>query len=235
MPIPAQLLPEPLPAEPLAIAAGWLEEATRLAAQPNPNSMSLATVDGRGQPSARIVLCKDILARPGLVSFYTNYDSRKGCDLAANPRAAIVLHWDHLHRQVRVEGTIVRAPAEDSDAYFATRPWQRRIGAWASEQSRPVNRRQALVDAVAATAQRFGAPVPGPESDPAQDRIAAGLTIPRPAHWGGYQLWASAVELWVEGESRIHDRARWTRTLGPRAPGAVPFSPGVWSVTRLQP
>jgi pyridoxamine 5'-phosphate oxidase len=162
MPIPAQLLPEPLPAEPLAIAARWLEEATRLAAQPNPNSMSLATVDGHGQPSARIVLCKDILARPGLVSFYTNYDSRKGAELATNPRAAIVLHWDHLHRQVRVEGTIVRAPAEDSDAYFATRPWQRRIGAWASEQSRPVSGRQALVDAVVATAKRFGAPVPGP-------------------------------------------------------------------------
>jgi pyridoxamine 5'-phosphate oxidase len=136
---------------------------------------------------------------------------------------------------VRVEGTIVRAPAEDSDAYFATRPWQRRIGAWASEQSRPVSGRQALVDAVVATAKRFGAPVPGPESDPEQDRIAARLTIARPAHWGGYQLWASAVELWVEGESRIHDRARWTRTLGPRQPGPVPYSPGAWSVTRLQP
>lgn len=235
MSIPAQLLPEPLPAEPLDIAADWLDEATRLGAQPNPNSMSLATVDGHGQPSVRIVLCKDILASPGLVSFYTNYESRKGGDLAGNPRAAIVLHWDHLHRQVRVEGTVVRAPAVDSDAYFATRPWQRRVGAWASAQSRPVSGRTALVEAVIAAAQRFGAPVPGPESDPAQDRIAAGLTIPRPAHWGGYQVWASAVELWVEGESRIHDRARWTRMLGPRQPGPVPFSPGAWSVTRLQP
>lgn len=231
MNLPRQLLPDPLPREPLAVAAQWLALATQRGDQPNPNAMTLATVDASGQPSARIVLCKDIRPDVGTLSFYTNYDSRKGDDLAANSRAAVVFHWDHLHRQVRIEGRVTRVAAADSDAYFASRPWQRRIGAWASAQSRPVASRADLEAAIRDVAARFGAPVPGPEDDPAQDRLAATLRIPRPPHWGGYQLWASAVELWVEGESRIHDRVRWTRTLG----ADPPFSPGPWSAQRLQP
>ena len=221
MPVPAQFLADPLPADPLAVAAAWLAEATARAAQPNPNSMTLATVDAAGQPSARIVLCKEIVPQAGYVAFFTNYESRKGRELAANPHAALVMHWDHLFRQVRIEGLIEKAPAAESDAYFASRPWQRRIGAWASEQSRPVGSRADLVAAVAATARRFGTPVPGPEDGGPEP----GVTIPRPAHWGGYHLVARSVELWVEGESRIHDRARWTRPT----PGAP------WTVTRLQP
>ncbi|MGD9597049.1 MAG: pyridoxamine 5'-phosphate oxidase [Steroidobacteraceae bacterium] len=224
-----EFLPDPLPREPLSLAADWLAEATRLAAQPNPNAMVLATVGAQGEPSARVVLCKDIIATPGYVCFYTNYRSRKGHALAANPRAAIVMHWDHLHRQVRIEGTVVAAPAGESDAYFASRPWQRRIGAWASAQSEPVVSRAALLDALAATATRFHAPVPGPEDDP---EPVPPLAIPRPAHWGGYHLWASAVELWVEGESRIHDRVRWERRL---VPAADAFDTGPWRATRLQP
>jgi len=231
MNLPRQLLPDPLPLEPLALAAEWLALATRRGDQPNPNAMTLATVGADGQPSARIVLCKDIRPVPGLLTFHTNYDSRKGEELANQPRAAVVFHWDHQHRQVRIEGRVVRAPAADSDAYFATRPWQRRIGAWASEQSRPVGSRAELEAAIRTVAARFGAPVPGPEDDPEQDRIAASLQIPRPPNWGGYQLWASAVELWVEGESRIHDRVRWTRALA----AGDPFTPGPWSAQRLQP
>lgn len=235
MPVPRQLLPDPLPTEPLAIAAAWLAEARRLKHQPNPDSMVVATVDA-GQPSARVVLCKEIVARPGYVVFFSNYQSQKGRELLAQPRAALVQHWDHLHRQVRIEGRVVRAPAAESDAYFATRPWQRRIGAWASAQSQPVGSRTALQAAVVETARRFGTPVPGPE-----DLAPAPLvTIPRPPHWGGYHVWVEAVELWVEGESRIHDRARWTRSLAASAPaavagGAAAFAPGPWSVTRLQP
>jgi len=232
MPIPAQFLSDPLPREPLAVAADWLAEARRLRNQPNPDSMVVASVDAGGAPSARVVLCKEIVAQPGYVAFFTNYESRKGQDLAGQPRAALVLHWDHLHRQVRMEGRVVQAPAAESDAYFATRPWQRRIGAWASAQSRPVASRAALEAAVVATAQRFGTPVPGPE-DTGQ---APDVAIPRPPHWGGYHVWVDAIELWVEGESRIHDRARWTR---PRAAGegagAAAFTPGPWSVSRLQP
>ena len=231
MNLPRQLLPDPLPLEPLTLAAEWLALATQRRDQPNPNAMTLATVGADGQPSARVVLCKDIQPVPGLLSFHTNYDSRKGGELAQQPRAAVVFHWDHLHRQVRIEGQVVRAPASDSDAYFATRPWQRRIGAWASAQSRPVASRADLETAIREVAARFGAPVPGPEDDPEQDRIAATLRIPRPPNWGGYQLWASAVELWVEGESRIHDRVRWTRTLA----AGDPFTPGSWSAQRLQP
>jgi len=224
---PTEFLPDPLPAEPLRIAAAWLAEAVRRADQPNPNAMVLATVDAAGQPSARVVLCKDIVDPPGYVQFFTNYESHKGRDLADNPRAAIVMHWDHLHRQVRVEGTVRKAPAAESDAYFATRPWQRQVGAWASRQSRPVDSRATLLADLAGTAARFGAPVPGPEDDPAPP----GIAIPRPPHWGGFCLWASAVELWVEGESRIHDRARWERRLD--SPGEA--APGPWRATRLQP
>lgn len=226
--LPTEFLPEPLPREPLSLAAAWLAEATRRADQPNPNAMVLATASGDGQPSARVVLCKEIIPAPGFVCFYTNYRSRKGRELESNPRAALVMHWDHLHRQVRIEGRVVSAPAVESDAYFASRPWQRRVGAWASAQSEPVDSRAALLTGVVRAAARFGAPTPGPEDDPEP----AGLQIPRPPHWGGYHLWASAVELWVEGESRIHDRVRWERPL---APASGTFEPGPWRATRLQP
>ena len=119
-----ETLSDPLPAEPLAILEHWLAEAWRHRFQPNPNSMVLATSDARGRPSARVVLCKEVVSRPGYLVFFTNYLSHKGRELAENPRAAAVLHWDQLHRQVRIEGPVLKAPAADSDAYFASRPWQ---------------------------------------------------------------------------------------------------------------
>ena len=211
-----ELLGDPLLADPLTQASDWLAEAWRLRPQPNPNAMALATSSQDGRPSVRIVLCKDIVAQPGYVMFYTNYQSRKSEDLAANPRAAIVLHWDALGRQVRIEGPVRRAPEADSDAYFASRSRDSRIGAWASNQSRPLASRATLLAQVARQALRF----------------AVG-EVPRPAHWGGYRLWAEAVELWVDGPHRIHDRARWTREL--RDDGAGGFVPSTWSATRLQP
>jgi len=215
-PAPSEVLSEPLPPEPLTLAAAWLAQAWKEKRQPNPNAMVLATSTPEGQPSARVVLCKDIVPQPGFVVFYTNYQSRKGRELTANPRAAIVIHWDHLHRQVRVEGRIVKAPEADSDTYFASRARESRVGAWASQQSQPVASRQALLDAVEATGKRF-----------------TEATVPRPPHWGGFRLWAEAVELWVEGNARIHDRARWSRTLTPG--GTNDFEPGPWTATRLQP
>lgn len=220
-------LPDPLPAEPLELAARWLAEATEQQLQPNPNAMVLATVDAAGQPSARVVLCKQIAAQPGCLTFYTNYQSRKGRELQHNPRAAAVMHWDALHRQVRVEGRIARVAAAESDAYFASRNWQSRLGAWASQQSEPIAARAELLRKVASTALRLALPVPADERD--QD---PGLRIARPPHWGGFRLWADAVELWVEGSARIHDRARWQRSLTARDDG---FEPGPWSATRLQP
>jgi pyridoxamine 5'-phosphate oxidase len=229
MTLQTELLPDPLPAEPLSTAAAWLQQAWEQRVQPNPDAMVLATVDAAGRPSARVVLCKSIVPDPGYLVFYSNYQSRKGEELAATGRAAVVLHWDRLQRQVRIEGPVVQSPATESDAYFASRPWQRRIGAWASQQSRPVASRQALVDAVAEQSQRFGATELAAESP---DGAGAHIEVPRPAHWGGYRLWAESVELWVQGDFRIHDRARWTRGLTPQGDS---FVGGEWSVTRLQP
>lgn len=212
----SEILGNPLPAEPLMLASAWLAEAWRRRLQPNPNAMTLATATAEGWPAARIVLCKDVVGVPGYVVFYTNFQSRKGLELAANPRAAAVMHWDHMHRQVRIEGLVETAPAADSDAYFASRSRMSRIGAWASAQSRPVASREALLAAVRDTTARF-----------------ADEDVARPSFWGGYRLWADAVELWVEGDARIHDRARWTRSLTRAADGSL--RPGPWSATRLQP
>jgi len=224
-----ETLAEPLPADPLAVVREWLAQAQAAHTQPNPNSMVLATSSRDGRPSARVVLCKDVVPQPGYIVFYTNYLSAKGRQLKDNPRAAAVMHWDALHRQVRIEGRVVLAPGEDSDTYFATRAWQSRIGAWASEQSEPIASRNQLLEAVTETARRFGAPTPG--SPGADDSLK--VTIPRPPHWGGYRLWADTVELWVEGAARIHDRARWQRTL--RFTSGSSFKADAWVATRLQP
>jgi pyridoxamine 5'-phosphate oxidase len=224
-----ETLPDPLPANPLALAAQWLAQARSDAAQPNPDSMILATVDGSGHPSARVVLCKDIDAAAGFILFYTNYQSRKGRELKMNPRAAVVFHWDHRHRQVRAEGRVEALSDAENDAYFRSRPWQSRLGAWASQQSEPVQSRAVLAASVAAAARRFGIPYGGPGTEEPQDVNAE---VPRPSHWGGYRLRADAVELWVEGEFRIHDRARWTRT--PDLKQDVDAAT-TWSVSRLQP
>jgi pyridoxamine 5'-phosphate oxidase len=224
-----ETLPDPLPADPLVVVSDWLAQASAAHTQPNPNSMVLATSTREGRPSARVVLCKEIVPQPGYVVFYTNYLSAKGRQLKDNPHAAAVMHWDALHRQVRIEGQVVAAPAADSDSYFAARAWQSRIGAWASEQSEPIGSRAELLGVVKETARRFGAPTPGAPG--ADDSLR--LTIPRPPHWGGYRLWVDTVELWVEGTARIHDRARWQRTLRALPKGSFRADP--WVATRLQP
>jgi len=228
MSAPNELLTSPLPAEPMATLAEWLAFAAERRHQPNPNAMVLATTTRDGRPSARVVLCKGVAVEAGYIVFYTNYQSRKGKELHENPRAAAVIHWDHLGRQIRIEGVVTQAPVEESDAYFASRPWQSRIGAWASAQSQPVESRERLLTAVADTARRFGVPDPGSEAGE-----VATAVIPRPPHWGGYRLWADAVELWVEGKARVHDRVRWTRSLTDRGAGRFDAEP--WTATRLQP
>jgi len=210
-------LPEPLPSDPMLIIEAWLEHAFEAGVSPNPNAMSLATVDEEGSPSARIVLLKQFLPDPGYLVFYTNYESLKGRQLDATPQAAAILHWDSLGRQVRVTGPAVRSPASESDAYFASRSRGSQIGAWASQQSRPIESRQAMQEQVQGTESEF--------SDV--------HTISRPPHWGGYRLWAESVELWLHGDERIHDRGLWTRQL--ENAGEVGFLPGPWSTKRLQP
>jgi pyridoxamine 5'-phosphate oxidase len=207
-------LPGTLPDDPMPLFEQWFAGARKAKAQPNPDSMALATATPDGRPSVRIVLCKKLVANPGYVVFFTNYDSRKGGELAANPRAAAVFHWDAFGRQVRLEGPIVRSPAAESDEYFASRALDSRIGAWASLQSQPLDARTTLLKRVAVEAARFG------------------THVPRPPHWGGYQLWPEAAELWIEGPFRVHDRARWTRTLESHGDG---FRASAWTATRLFP
>ena len=225
-------LPDPLPESPMELARAWLDEATSLKVQPNPNAMTLATVAADGRPAARIVLCRGLEVAAGCVTFYTNYTSRKGQELAATERAAVLFHWDTLHRQVRLEGPVTRVPAAESDAYFASRPWQSRVGAWASQQSQPVAQRADLKQELEAQARRFGAPV--------EELGGTGGTrdyaVPRPDHWGGYRLWVEDAELWVEAAFRLHDRARWQRTLqSTDSDGVSGFVGGPWNAARLQP
>jgi pyridoxamine 5'-phosphate oxidase len=208
-------LPSTLPDDPMPLVHEWFADARARKVQPNPDAMVVATATPDGRPSARVVLCKQMIVEPGYVVFFTNYDSRKGGELAANPRAAAVFHWDALSRQVRLEGPILRSPDAESDEYFATRALDSRLGAWASLQSQPLDSRTTLLKRVAVETARHG------------------THVPRPPHWGGYRLWPDAVELWIEGSFRVHDRARWNRRLDPAGPHD--FRPGAWESTRLYP
>jgi pyridoxamine 5'-phosphate oxidase len=181
----------------------WLHEA--LTAQlPEPTAMTLATVGPDARPSTRVVLLKGCDAR-GFV-WYTNYESRKAQELAANPRAALQFHWVELERVVRIEGRVEKAAAEESDAYFRTRPLDSRIGAWASPQSRVIPSRSVLVAEAARISAKFL------------------LDPPRPPHWGGYRLVPDAYEFWQGRRSRLHDRLRYALQ-----------SDGSWLRQRLAP
>ena len=189
--------------DPFELFTRWFDEAVA-AAIPEPNAMTLATVDAAGRPAARIVLMKGIDTR-GVV-FHTNYDSRKGRDLAANPRAALLFFWVGLERQVRIDGTAERVSAEDSDAYFAARPRGSQISAWASPQSASVADRAWLEARFAECEARF-----------------ASGAVPRPPHWGGVRVVPDRFEFWQGRASRLHDRLVWSRqgdrwTIGRLAP-----------------
>lgn len=175
---------------PLERAAQWLEEARRAGPGDDPEAMALATVGAGGAPSVRFVLCRGIDAR-GL-RFFTNYESRKALELAANQRAAVVFHWHSLGRQLRAEGLVERLPAAESDAYFAGRPRGHQLSALASPQSRPIGGLEEL--------RRRATEL---------DRQYAGKEVPRPASWGGYLLVPTALEFWQRGADRMHDRLRF--------------------------
>lgn len=215
-------LPEPLDASPWPLFSDWFQGARAQNIQPNPDAMVVATVSEEGRPAARVVLCRHFVPDPGYLVFFTNYQSRKGRELEAHARAAGVLHWDPLHRQVRVEGPVVKSPEAESDAYFSQRPLVNRLSAWASQQSEPLSSRQALITAVEDVAKRFGI-----------EPTATEGVVPRPPFWGGYRLWPDCIELWVEGPNRTHDRAVWTRAL--KRENEFEFSGSAWTATRLNP
>jgi pyridoxamine 5'-phosphate oxidase len=192
-------------ADPLELFAGWYAEAEK--SEPNdPSALTLATVGPDGTPSVRMVLLKGYDS-DGFV-FYTNYESRKGRHLLDHPKAAMLFHWKSLRRQVRLEGPVTQTTPEEADAYFATRARGSQIGAWASDQSRPLESRFALEKSVA----EFGA------------RYLIG-TVPRPPHWSGFRLQPNLIEFWQDGAFRLHDRLEYSR----------PSAGAPWSTRTLYP
>jgi len=213
----------------MPLVAQWLEDAVAANIQPNPNAMTLATVAADGQPSARVVLVKGLSERDGYLVFYTHYGSRKGRELAGNPLAAAVMHWDTLGRQLRFEGPVLRPPEAESDAYFAGRPWLSQLNAWGSDQSEPIETRGDLIAQAHRRAEQLGFQVVGDELAPQEGQPA----MARPSHWGGYRLWIAALEFWVHGDGRFHDRIRYQRSLSRGDTGQLTAGP--WSSVRLQP
>ena len=190
--------------DPFAIARSWMAEA--VTTEPNdPDAIALATVDALGLPNVRMVLLREIEAA-GFV-FYTNYGSRKGQEIAATGKAAFVLHWKSLRRQIRVRGLASREDGPQADAYFASRSLKSRLGAWASRQSEPLAARSALMKEVVKVTARHG--------------IAPG----RPPFWGGIRISPLEIEFWADGEFRLHDRFRWERTT----------QSDDWRIQRLNP
>lgn len=190
--------------DPFALAQGWLTEAE--ASEPNdPNAIALATVDDQGLPNVRMVLLKEI--ETDAFVFYTNYGSTKGQEIAASGKAAFVIHWKSLRRQIRVRGTVTKENGPQADAYFASRSLKSRLGAWASQQSQPLSSREALM------------------AEAAKVALAKGPNPSRPPYWGGFRIHPVEIEFWADGAFRLHDRFRWSR--------ADPTAP--WKVLRLNP
>ncbi len=190
--------------DPFEIARAWQAEAN-VSEINDPNAIALATVDENGLPNVRMVLLKDI--EDDAFVFYTNYGSTKGRELEASGKAAFVMHWKSLRRQIRVRGEVSREEGAQADDYYASRALKSRIGAWASHQSQPLSSREALM----AEAAKMG--------------VKHGLSPKRPPFWGGYRLKPVEIEFWADGEFRLHDRFRWVRDARNRA----------WDVTRLYP
>ena len=206
-----QSLAEPLPSDPFSILLRWVVEA-RSSELANPDAMILGTLDERGDPRARTVLCRGVDTQRGALVFFTNRDSAKGRQIAGRARASAVMYWDPLGRQVCATGVVERTSDAESDAYWATRPRLSQLAARGSRQSEPIATRVALLEQIDAQAKQFGG-------------IDGTQPVPRPTHWGGYRIVLDRLELWVASSGRAHDRVLWQRDRE----GAA------WRSARLQP
>ncbi|MBW2245377.1 MAG: pyridoxamine 5'-phosphate oxidase [Deltaproteobacteria bacterium] len=209
---------DPLPADPFPLLASWLDEAFADGRQPSPHAIALATCAADGMPEVRLVLCQAVEPEAGALVFFTHRESPKGRALAALPFASACFSFTHFGRQARISGPVEFTSDAESDAYFATRPVESQVGAWASHQSEPIGSRAELMANVQAVADRFGVAPRGAEPS---DRVR------RPPAWGGYRLRAERIELWHSRPGRVHDRAEWSRRLAPK--------PSPWTPQRLQP
>ena len=215
-------LPDQLPDEPFHLLNAWFTDACNAKSILNPNAMVLATATKDGRPSARVVLCKDIRPAERAVVFYTNYESRKGREMAANPHVSVVFHFETAGQQARVEGVVSRLEGPECDTYFASRAPLSKIGAWASMQSQPIASRADFAQRIIDAMQRLGL---SPLKVLAANLGATEVNIARPPHWGGFKLVATRVELWTNSQGRLHDRAEWV----------FQNDTNRWIATRLQP
>ena len=192
------------PMSPIEPAQGWFDQAESKSTRLNPLAMALSTVDCDGRPSSRIVLLKGFDERGAV--FYTNYNSDKSQDISESSVVSLLFHWDDMQRQLRIQGHATRVSTQESDEYFASRASLSQLGAWASDQSKPLQDRESLVEKVDELKEQW-----------------KGQSIPRPEHWGGYRVSLENVELWQGHDGRLHDRIRYTNIDGD------------WSWKRLQP
>ena len=210
---------------PLLLLQSWLNEAMELDLQPNPDTMAIATSNSQGLPNVRMVLCKEINTEEGYVVFYTNYNSVKSLEIKENPKCSALFHWDKLGYQIRIRGEILQSPDEENDTYFASRHLGSQVGAWASNQSNPVEDREALDDQFKKILDRFNLT--------SESIIQNEQKIPRPPNWGGYRLWIEEIEFWLNQKDRLHDRLHFRRALNISSEGIE--TEKKWTVKRLQP
>ena len=210
---------------PVFILKEWMNEVVQSEIQPNPTSMSLSTTDSQGCPNSRMVLCKEINEALGYLVFYTNYKSSKSKEIELNNRCSALFHWDTFGYQIRVRGAISKSPEDESNNYFATRDLGSQISAWASNQSQDVEDRKSMDNRFQKIMEKFNI------KD--KDLKSSIIKIPRPDFWGGYRIWISEIELWLNQKDRFHDRLFFKRTLIKASSGFKASSD--WVVTRLQP
>ena len=210
---------------PVLILKEWMDEVVESKIQPNPNSMSISTIDANNRPNSRMVLCKEINEELGYLVFYTNYQSNKSKEIGVNNECSGLFHWDTFGYQVRVRGIIVKSPEVESDNYFATRDIGSQLSAWASHQSQIVEDRESLDNQFQQAMDKFNLKESELES--------LDINIPRPEFWGGYRIWIREIELWLNQKDRFHDRLLFTRKLDTTTSGIE--ASNHWVIKRLQP